>query len=49
MNTEEMTLEDKLKLIAKAIEEAKGDPQREVELLEAIADPQESLNCEGCQ
>lgn len=49
MNTEELTTEEKLKLIAQAIEEAKGDPQREVELLEAIADPQDSLNCEGCQ
>ena len=45
----EMSLEEKLKKIQEAIEEAQGDPVREVTLLEAISDPQDSLNCEGCQ
>lgn len=47
--TNDMTLDAKLEAIAKAIEEAKGDPRRETALLEAIVDPQDNLNCEGCQ
>lgn len=46
---EEMTLEEKLEAIAKAMEEANGDPKKEAQLLNVIADPQDSLNCEGCQ
>lgn len=49
MSVVEQTLEEKLALIAKAVEEAKGDPKREAELLEIAIDPQDSLNCEGCQ
>ncbi len=49
MTTTELTLEQKLALIAEAVKEAKGDPKKEAELLEIIADPQDSLNCEGCQ
>lgn len=48
-DTTEMSLEDKLALIARAVEEAKGDPQKEAQLLEVVADPQDNLNCEGCQ
>lgn len=46
---EEMTLEQKLEAIAKAMEQAEGDPQREATLLNEIVDPQDALNCEGCQ
>lgn len=47
--TAEMSLEEKLALIAQAVKEAQGNPQREAELLSVIADPQDNLNCEGCQ
>lgn len=46
---EEKSLEETLALIAQAVEEAKGNPKEEARLLEAIVDPQENLNCEGCQ
>lgn len=42
-------LDEKMKLIAEAIEKAKGDPKKEAQLLDAIVDPQDNLNCEGCQ
>lgn len=45
----EMTLEEKLEAIAKAMEEAKGDTKKENALLANIVDPQDALNCEGCQ
>ncbi len=45
----EQTLEEKLALIAEAIKNANGDPKKEAEMLNIIADPQDNLNCEGCQ
>lgn len=47
--TKEMTLEEKLELIAKAVAEADGDSAKETRLINEIVDPQDSLNCEGCQ
>ena len=44
-----MTLEQKLEAIAAAMAEANGDSVKEAQLLNVIADPQDSLNCEGCQ
>ncbi len=45
----EMTLEEKLLAIAEAMREANGDEKKEAFLLSNIVDPQDSLNCEGCQ
>lgn len=45
----ETELQDKLKLIEQAMKEAKGDPKKEAQLLNIVADPQDNLNCEGCQ
>lgn len=42
-------LEEKLKLIEEAMKQAQGDVKKEAQLLNVIADPQDSLNCEGCQ
>jgi hypothetical protein len=44
-----MTLEQKLEAIAAAMAEANGDSVKEAQLLNVIADPQDSLMCEGCQ
>lgn len=49
ITTEEMTLEEKLEAINKAMLEANGDVERETQLLNEIVDPQDALNCEGCQ
>ncbi len=46
---EEMTLEQKLEAIAIAMQEANGDTKKEATLLNAIVDPQDANNCEGCQ
>ena len=45
----ELTLEQKLELIAQAVAEADGDSARENILINAIVDPQDALLCEGCQ
>lgn len=42
-------LEAKLKLIEEAIKNANGDNKKEITNLEALVDPQDALNCEGCQ
>lgn len=42
-------LRHKMQLIAEAIEKAKGDPKKEEQYLTEIVDPQDNLNCEGCQ
>jgi len=47
--TEDMTLEEKLAAIDKAMQEANGDVERENQLLADIVDPQDALNCESCQ
>lgn len=44
-----MTLEQKLEAIALAVKEANGDAKKEASLLSAFTDPQDALNCEGCQ
>lgn len=44
-----MSQEEKLEAINKAIAEAQGDPVKESQLLNDIVDPQDALNCEGCQ
>jgi hypothetical protein len=49
ITTQEMTLEQKLAAIDKAIKEANGDTARETQLINNIVDPQDALNCEGCQ
>jgi hypothetical protein len=46
---QDMSLEEKLKAIEAAMQEANGDPKKEAQLLNVIADPQDSLMCEGCQ
>lgn len=45
----ETELAEKMKLIAEAMEKAKGDPKKEEQFLAEIVDPQDNLNCEGCQ
>jgi hypothetical protein len=47
--TNELTLDQKLELIAKAVAEADGDTAKESRLINEIVDPQDALNCEGCQ
>lgn len=47
--TQDLTLQQKLDLIAKAVAEADGDSEKESQLINAIVDPQDELNCEGCQ
>lgn len=49
ITTTEMTLEEKLKAIEEAMLEANGDVKKEQSLMNALIDPQDSLNCEGCQ
>lgn len=49
ITTQEMTLEEKLEAIAQAMEQADGNVERENQLLSSIVDPQDALNCEGCQ
>lgn len=45
----ELETQEMLDKITLAIEEAKGDPKKEAQLLDALIDPQDNLNCEGCQ
>lgn len=48
--TQELSLEDKLALINKMVEEASDNPEEQLKVLESnIIDPQDALNCEGCQ
>jgi len=49
ITTQEMTLEQKLAAIDAAMKEANGDTARETQLINGIIDPQDALNCEGCQ
>ena len=42
-------LEETLKKIEAAMAEAQGDVKKESALLNALVDPQDALNCEGCQ
>lgn len=42
-------LATKLKLIEEAMKKAQGDPKKEEQYLAEIVDPQDNLNCEGCQ
>lgn len=46
---EDMTLDEKLKAIEEAVRKANGDTKKEEKFLSGIVDPQDSLNCEGCQ
>lgn len=47
MSKEELDI--KLKQIAEAMENAKGDPKKETAMLMAISDPMDSLQCDSCQ
>lgn len=49
ITTKEMTLEEKLLAIEMAMQEANGDVKKEQTLINSIIDPQDALNCEGCQ
>lgn len=49
ITTQEMTLEEKLQAIAEAMAQANGDTKKEASLIANIIDPQDALNCEGCQ
>jgi len=42
-------LEEMLKKIELAMEEAKNDPARERNFLDALVDPADATACEGCQ
>lgn len=42
-------LQEKLKQIQEAMEKAQGDPKKQEQYLSTIVDPQDALNCEGCQ
>ena len=45
----DMTLEQKLAAIDAAMQQANGNVEKETQLINAIVDPQDALNCEGCQ
>lgn len=45
----ELETQQMLDKIAQAMQEANGDPKKEAILLDSIIDPQDNLNCEGCQ
>ena len=45
----DMTLEEKLKAIEEAMKWANGDPKKESKMLQTLVDPQDALQCEGCQ
>lgn len=45
----ELETQEMLKKIEQAMAEANGDEKKEAILLDSIIDPQDSLNCEGCQ
>ena len=47
--TQDLTLEQKLELIAQAVAEANGNPVEESRLINEIVDPQDALNCASCQ
>ena len=47
--TKEMTLQEKLDAIQAAVEAADGNSDVESRLIAEIVDPQDALNCEGCQ
>tara|TARA_B100001245_G_C22894477_1_gene431579 strand:+ start:5064 stop:5207 length:144 start_codon:yes stop_codon:yes gene_type:complete len=42
-------LKEKLRLIEEAMQKAKEDPNRERTYLDALVDPQDENQCEGCQ
>lgn len=44
-----MSLEDKLRLIQEAVQEAGGDKKKEAAIFNNIVDPQDANSCEGCQ
>lgn len=45
----ELETQQMLEKIAQAMAEANGDEKKEAVLLDALIDPQDALNCEGCQ
>jgi len=45
----ELETQEMLDKIAQAMKEANGDEKKEAVLLDALIDPQDNLNCEGCQ
>ena len=45
----ELETQEMLDKITQAISEANGDEKKEAVLLDALIDPQDNLNCEGCQ
>ena len=49
ITTQEMTLEQKLEAIAEAMKLANGDEKKEQQLINAIVDPQDALQCDSCQ
>lgn len=38
-----------LKEVEKAMEMAEGNEEEEARLIDTLVDPQDALNCEGCQ
>lgn len=42
-------MEETLQLISKGVSNFTGNLSEEIRMLTSIADPQDSLNCEGCQ
>lgn len=45
----ELETQEMLEKINQAMAEANGDEKKEAQLLDALIDPQDNLNCEGCQ
>ena len=45
----EVEIQEMLEKITQAMKEANGDEKKEARLLDALIDPQDALNCEGCQ
>lgn len=45
----DLETQEMLDKIAQAMKEANGDPKKEAVLIDALIDPQDNLNCEGCQ
>lgn len=45
----DLETQEMLEKIAQSMKEANGDEKKEAQLLDALVDPQDALNCEGCQ
>lgn len=45
----DLETQELLEKIAQAVQEAGGDEKKEAQLIDALVDPQDALNCDSCQ